>query len=169
MLNTGSIDPLRNFGFLIRDLSRLYARNFERHSVDLGLTLDQCKALCYLQRNEGISQVRLAYLTDIDPMTLGRLLERMAADGLIERRPDPSDGRAHQLFLLNQSSPVLEEIWRVSDDSRAESMAGLSGTEREQLLHLLQRLHVNLDELIPGAADRIGGASKNKKLTVAKS
>jgi hypothetical protein len=44
----------------------------------------------------------------------------------------------------------------------------LSGTEREQLLHLLQRLHVNLDELIPGAADRIGGASKNKKLTVAK-
>ena len=65
---------MRNFGFLIRDLSRLYARNFERHSVDLGLTLDQCKALCYLQRNEGISQVRLAYLTDIDPMTLGRLL-----------------------------------------------------------------------------------------------
>jgi hypothetical protein len=30
------------------------------------------------------------------------------------------------------------------------------------LLLLLQRLHVNLDELIPGAADRIGGASKNK-------
>src|SRR5450759_1266799 len=83
------MDPFRHFGFLLKDVSRLYSRNFERHATELNLTLAQCKVLSYLQRNEGISQVRLAYLTDTDPMTLVRILDRMERDGLIERRPDP--------------------------------------------------------------------------------
>ena len=49
-------DRHRNLGFLMRDVSRLYAKSFERRAVDLQLTMAQCKVLCYLQRNEGISQ-----------------------------------------------------------------------------------------------------------------
>ena len=44
------MDPLRNFGFLLKDVSRLYSRNFERHATELNLTLAQCKVLCYAQR-----------------------------------------------------------------------------------------------------------------------
>jgi MarR family transcriptional regulator for hemolysin len=145
-------DPIRNFGFLLRDLSRLYALNFERHGAELNLTLAQCRVLCYLQRNEGISQAWLASLTDTDPMTLTRILGRMEADGLIEREADPADRRAHRLFLRQPALPVLEEIWRISDRARAESLSGLSAAERTQLMELMQRLQSNLESLMPDSA-----------------
>ncbi len=162
MAGPKTTDPLRQFGFLLKDVSRLYSRNFERHAVDLGLTLDQCKVLAQLQRNEGLSQARLAYLTDTDPMTLGRLLDRMEADGLVERRPDPDDRRARSLYLQPAALPVLDDIWRHSDSARGESLAGLGAAERAQLMALMQRVQANLDALMPGTADRGGGPAPKK-------
>ena len=161
-----TIDPLRNFGFLLKDVSRLYSRNFERQSAALGLTLAQCKVLSHLQRNEGISQVRLAEISDTDPMTLGRLLDRMVADGLIERSTDPGDRRARRLFLQADALPVIDEIRRLSDNARAQSLAGLNAADRAQLMRLMQHLHANLDALMPGAADSHAArpASKNLRL-----
>jgi DNA-binding MarR family transcriptional regulator len=142
------VDPLRNFGFLLREVSNLSALNFERHSVELGLSLAQCKVLAYLQRNEGISQVRLAELTDTDPMTLARTLERMEGDGWVERRPDPADRRARTLFLKPKAMGTLQEIWRVSDRARADAMSGLSAADRSQLMGLLERVRSNLSTVL---------------------
>ena len=153
------MDPLRNFGFLLKDVSRLYSLNFQRHATDLNLTLPQCKVLCYLQRNEGISQAQLAYLTDTDPMTLVRILDRMERDGLIERRPDPTDRRARRLYLQAPALPVLKEIWRVSDRARAESFSRMPVADRAQLLSLMQQMHSNLEALLPGATDAPSAAA----------
>ncbi len=138
------MDPLRKFGFLVREVSSLSSINFERHSTGLGLTLAQCKVLAYLQRCEGISQKRLAELTDTDPMTLARTLERMEADGWIERKPDPADRRARALFLRPQGLKLLQGIWKVSDRARADAMSGLSAADRAQLMELLERVRCNL-------------------------
>ena len=77
----------------------------------------------------------------------------MEGEGLLERRPDPTDARARSLYLQAAATPVLQEIWRLSDRSRAEALAGLATAERNQLVKLLQHIHANLDDLIPGAAD----------------
>ncbi|MDB5988132.1 MAG: Transcriptional regulator, MarR family [Nevskia sp.] len=145
------MNRLRNFGFLLKDVSRLSGLNFEREAVGLNLTLAQCKVLIYLQRNEGISQVRLAERTDTDPMTLVRTLDRMERDGLIERRQDPADRRARRLFMTTAAEPVVAEIWRIAARARAASLAGLSPAERVQLVSLLERVHDNLTTLVPGA------------------
>ncbi len=164
-----ALDPLRDFGFLLKDVARLHTRNFERHSSDsggthAGLTLSQCKVLSYLQRNEGISKARLAELTDTDPMTLGRLLARMADDGLIEQRLDPADRRAHCLYLKpDKAQRVLQEIWRIADRSRAESLVGLSAADRSQLMVLLRRIQSNLDALMPGFADKASGVETHTR------
>lgn len=157
------MDLLRNFGFLLKDLSRLFSLNFERHATELSLNLTQCRVLCYIEANEGITQVRLAYLSDTDPMTLVRILNRMEEDGLIERRDDPADRRARRLFLRAPAFPVLEEIWHCSDCARAETLSGLSAAERAQLVKLMQRVHANLDALIPGAADTCGVAHRQTR------
>ena len=145
------MDRLRNFGFLLKDVSRLSGLNFEREAVGLNLNLAQCKVLINLQRNEGISQVRLAELTDTDPMTLVRTLDRLERDGLIERQQDPADRRARRLFTTAAAEPVLAEIWRIAARARAASLAGLSPAERLQLVGLLERVHANLTTLLPGA------------------
>jgi MarR family transcriptional regulator, transcriptional regulator for hemolysin len=138
-------DALRGLGFLIRDVSRLNARNFERHAAGLGLTLAQCRALCYVQRFEGASQARLAEWSDTDPMTLGRVLLRMEVEGYIERRAHPNDGRAHCLHLTPKAAPVLARIWRLADRSLEEALSGLQASERDQLLLLLGRVRNNLE------------------------
>lgn len=138
------MDRLRNFGFLIKTLERLYKKRFETLAQEHSLTLPQCKVLFNLARNEGISQKRLAELAEVEPMTLVRILDRMEADGWMERRPDPVDRRARSLYLTAAASPVLEQIDKVSAQMRAEALHGLSADERTQLMKLLERVHANM-------------------------
>jgi MarR family transcriptional regulator for hemolysin len=143
----GAVDRVRNFGFLMRDVSRLYVAYFQRFARELELTLPQCKVLGHLSRNEGISQARLAELSDTDPMTLVRTLDRMQQDEWIERRADPSDRRAHRLYLREAAKPILNRMWKIADQCRQEAMASLSPAEREQLIELLERVHATLSAL----------------------
>jgi MarR family transcriptional regulator for hemolysin len=140
-------DRLRNFGFLVKDVYRLYAKHFERHASEIGLTLSQCKVLGHLSRNEGISQARLAELTDTDPMTLVRTLDRMQQDQWIERRPDPEDRRAHRLYLREAARPIVNRMWKLADQARQEALSPLNPIEREQLVGLLERVQGALLQL----------------------
>ena len=144
---TVAADRLRNFGFLVKDVYRLYAKHFERHASEIGLTLSQCKVLGHLSRNDGISQARLAELTDTDPMTLVRTLDRVQQDEWIERRPDPEDRRAHRLYLREAARPIMHRMWKLADQARQEALSALSPTEREQLVGLLERVQGALLQL----------------------
>ena len=142
-------------GFLLKDVTRLYTRRFEERAQALSLTLPQCKALTYLARNEGVSQKRLAELIEIDPMSLVRILDRMEADGWVERRADPQDRRARCLVVTDQARPIIELVWQIVAETRAEALAGLTDPERAQLMSLLERAHVNLLALSPlGESER---------------
>jgi len=137
-------DRLRNFGFLLKEVSRRYVNRFEVRAREISLNLAQAKALVRLEKNEGVSQARLAELAEVDPMTMVRILDRMEAEGLLERRPDPADRRARCLFLTAKARPILSEIWRLSDEIRAELFAGVSKAERDQFMAVLERLYNNI-------------------------
>ena len=139
---------LRNLGFLIKDVARLYVKYFERQATQHGLTLGHCKVLMMLSRNQGATQAKLAELSETDPMTLVRTLDRMEGDGWLERQPDPEDRRAHRLYLKPAAKPLIEDIQRLGDKARAEVLAGLSNEERLQLLELIERVHANLTQLV---------------------
>src|SRR5487761_1460267 len=128
------MDLNRQLGFLLKDASRRYTRRFEERAQALSLTLPQCRALLYLENNEGVSQKRLSELTEIDPMTLVRILDRMEADGWVQRRFDPADRRAHTVWLTADSKPILDHIARLISETRAEALQGLSNDERAKLL-----------------------------------
>jgi MarR family transcriptional regulator, transcriptional regulator for hemolysin len=142
------MDQVRNFGFLVKDVYRLWVRHFEQRAAQLGMSLTQCKVLVYLSRNEGTTQARLAELSDTDPMTLVRVLDRMERDGWIERRADPADRRAYRLFRKPPSDPVLSEITRIAEKARAEGLAGLSAEQREQMVEMLDHVRRNLSALV---------------------
>jgi len=138
------MDRLRNFGFLLRNVSNRYVLRFEQRAREISLTLAQCKALVRLEKNEGISQAGLAQLADIEPMTMVRILDRMEADGLLERRPDPADRRARRLYLTGKAKPLLDEIWHLAELTRAETFAGISRKDREAFIDMLERMHRNV-------------------------
>jgi DNA-binding MarR family transcriptional regulator len=156
------MDRLRNFGFLLKDVSRRYVLRFEQRARAISLTLSQCKVLVRLERNEGVSQARLAELAELEPMAMVRILDRMEADGLLERRPDPADRRARRLYLTRKAKPLLDRIWRVSELTRAETLEGISRQDREAFMALLERMHANIcaiedqpvEAVLAGAAGR---------------
>ena len=154
------MDIARNFGFLFSEVSRRYVQRFERKAQKMSLTLPTCKVLAYLERNAGISQARLAELTNIEPMTVVRILDRMEAEGLVERRQDPIDRRAHCLCLTSQAKPALDEIGRLADQTRAEIFAGVSQAERTAFLHVLERLAHNLRVLEEPSIDGDPGVAQ---------
>ena len=88
-------------------------------------------------------------------MTMVRILDRMEADGLLERRPDPADRRARRLYLTSRASPLLDEIWRVSELTRAETFAGIKRQDREAFMQLLERMHGNVCALEDKPVDAV--------------
>ena len=153
------MDRLRNFGFLLAELNRRYVRLFERLAQGTGLNLTTCRVLAYLERHQGVSQTRLAELAGIEPMALVRVLDRLQAEGLVRRQPDPEDRRAHRLELCAAAQPVLQRIRQLSQRAREQVFAGIEPAERESFLLLLERLTDNLEVgHAPPAARRARGA-----------
>jgi MarR family transcriptional regulator, transcriptional regulator for hemolysin len=137
-------DDLTYFGSLLTAVSALYVSHFHRGAREVGMTPLQCRLLDVLSRNEGISQVRLAQLTDTDPMTVTHKLDCIQPGAWIERLSDPDDRRAHRLYLRAAAAPILTRMWKIADQSRRQALEGLSPREREQLVILLERVRGRL-------------------------
>ncbi|HEY5607638.1 MAG TPA: MarR family transcriptional regulator [Alphaproteobacteria bacterium] len=137
-------DPNRVFGFLMTDITRLMRRDFARRAQPLDMTEGQWRVLARLSGNQGLSQAALAELMDVQPITLVRLIDRLEAAGLVERRPAPKDRRAFQLYLTPKAQPIIDRIWDFAHQTREEAMAGLSPAAREQLIDTLIRIKANL-------------------------
>jgi DNA-binding MarR family transcriptional regulator len=155
------VDPLRNFGFLLGELGRKYVQRFEQNARELGLTLPQCKVLVFLEKNQGMNQAKLAELADIEPMSMVRILDRMESNGLLVRRADPGDRRARCLYLTPKATPLLDEIWRLSDLTRSEIFFGIGRESRTALLKMMERMHDNITSVVGIAA--AGGAPRRTR------
>ena len=83
--------PIENFGFLIHDVARLMRRDFNRKVQDLGLTQAQWQILVRILHMEGARQSQIADVLEMQPISVARMVDRMAAAGWVERRPDPQD------------------------------------------------------------------------------
>jgi DNA-binding MarR family transcriptional regulator len=138
------MDWHRDLGFLLYAVGHLYTRRFEGRARELSLRLAQCKALAVLANCEGVSQRRLAEISEIDPVRLGRILDRLEVVGWTERRSDPRDRRAHVLVLTQSAKPVVERAWEMGRDTSAEALKGVTSDELHLLMDLLVRVHANL-------------------------
>jgi MarR family transcriptional regulator for hemolysin len=139
----------RRFSFILKDVNSLYVQRFEQHAASFGLTLPQCRTLMRLSENEGISQVKLAELSDLEPMTLVRILDRMEAEGWLERRTDSRDRRVRCLYLTNKGKPLLEVIRRLMDLTSSDAFSGISKEKSEMLTEVLDKVRDNLLSVAP--------------------
>jgi MarR family transcriptional regulator for hemolysin len=144
-----NLNPLRSFGFLLRDTTSRYVERFEQRAGALGLTLPQCKVLVYLADREGISQAQLAELTVLEPMTLVRTLDYLESHGLSERRSDPADRRARRLYLKPKGKALVVDIWHLVDLTRREAFAGIPRKHVNLVIELLEKIQNNFISLEP--------------------
>jgi DNA-binding MarR family transcriptional regulator len=136
----------RRLGFLLHDIARLMRKRFDARARGFGLTRAQWQALAYLRRQEGINQSGLAEALDLEPITVGRLIDRMEEAGWVERRADATDRRVHRLHMTDRARPMVAHLEAIADDLTEEAFTGLPRPERDRFLEQLSRIRVNLSE-----------------------
>jgi MarR family transcriptional regulator for hemolysin len=133
-------------GFLLHEVARLLRRRFEQNARSSGLTRSQWQVLTYLAQNEGINQARLAELIEIEPITLGRIADKLETLMLIKRKPHPTDRRRWLLHLMPAAGSRLEQAGEYGDVTRNEALAGVSEADRQHLLKTLEAMKANLTQ-----------------------
>lgn len=92
---------------LLGDVGRLIRVEADRRARVHGLTRAQWLILARVQNAPGMSQRELAELLEVEPITVGRLVDRLEESALVERRPDPQDRRIWRLHLRPAGAEVL--------------------------------------------------------------
>ena len=134
----------RNFGFLVHDIARLMRTNYDRRVRRLGLTRSQWWVITNLYRNDGLTQSELAETLDIERASLGRLLDRLEANGWVHREPCSRDRRAKRVRLASEVGPVMREMRVIAADLRRDAMSGFTLNEQEAFVDVLLAIKSNL-------------------------
>src|SRR6201993_3573714 len=92
------------------DVARLMRTRFDRWARTYGMTRAQGIILARLARQPGMTQNEMAGMCEVEPITIGRLVDRLEARGLLERRLDPADRRIRRLHLLPAAKEILAKI-----------------------------------------------------------
>jgi DNA-binding MarR family transcriptional regulator len=136
-----------SFGYTVADVTRLFRRVFDRRSAELGLTRAQWLALSRIERAQGMTQTELAQELDLEPIAVGRVIDRLQAAGFIERRADPGDRRCWRLHLAAKSEAVMSDMKRIADELREEVLAGVSAEDLATTMRVMATVKETLNHL----------------------
>ena len=134
-LNSPTLDPSTlnspalnspTLGFLLHEVARLLKRRFEQNARGSGLTRSQWQVLAYLAQNEGIHQSGLAELLEIEPITLGRIVDKLEAQGL--GRAASASVRSGGSGVLHLTAAGTSENWSSSGSSEKSPARGARRT-----------------------------------------
>lgn len=135
---------MENLGYLLGDSSRLLRYDFDDRVRMVGVTGPQARLLLNLARSEGENQGFFADALEVEPITLCRMVDRMAEAGLIERRRDPADRRAWRLHLTERSRPMIARLRECVDALVEDMMQGVDAAERGAFAQTLIAIRANL-------------------------
>ncbi len=138
-----------NVGTLLAQVSRLMRRNFDERARGIGVTRPQWQVLSLLKLHAGSNQGTLAEMLEVEPITLGRMIDRLQEAALVERRADPSDRRAWRIYLTEKGEGLLGKLRPFGVETLNLALEGLSDTERKQFLESLARVRTNLSRKAP--------------------
>jgi MarR family transcriptional regulator for hemolysin len=138
-------------GAVIADVARLLRTAFDRRVRTLGITRAQWLVLTRLHRHPGVSQSELADLMEVERASAGRMIDRLEANGWVERRAQNGDRRVKRVYLTPEAERVHRRIWRVAEATVDDALADLSVREGAQLRALLGRVKKNLVAVVDGA------------------
>jgi MarR family transcriptional regulator for hemolysin len=144
----------REFAFTIMDVARLLKTYADQRARQFGISRAQWAVLIRIDRSEGLKQTELADMLDLQPITLTRLLDRLAENGLIERRSDPNDRRANRLYLMPAAKPLLDRLSDLGADMMEIVLDGISAASIERTLKELGSVKDNLRAAIARNANQ---------------
>ncbi|MGA7436960.1 MAG: MarR family transcriptional regulator [Luteibacter sp.] len=140
-------DVLSTPGHLISLAARGFARLSEARLKPLGFGVGHVPILVALQNGKANTQRDLARFAKVEQPPMAQMLVRMQRDGLIERRPDPADGRSSLVTLTKTAKQRLPKATTTLFAGNREALGGFSDAEAAQFIDMLKRVIANLDQI----------------------
>ena len=140
-------ESLKEVAWELGETSRVLRRYFNRQAAVLGATSSQWRAMFRLSREPGMKQVELAERLDVEPITAGRIIDRLEHAGLVERRRDPVDRRSWRLYLTDSADPLIERLKVLAEECLSGAMAGIDEEEMASMRATLARIRENMSAI----------------------
>ena len=150
-----SIDLKKQFITQLIESSRLLRNYVDHRAKSRGTTRAQWIVLFRLREQEGLSQVDLADVLELQPISLVRLLDRLVEHGLVERRSDPRDRRANRLFLTASGRQLADDLDSLRDAIATDVFQGVPTATLETSLKTLRDVKDRIKTLADPAASNV--------------
>ncbi len=135
-----SLDLKKQIVSQLVETSRLLRNYIDHRAKGRGTTRAQWIVLFRLREQEGLSQVDLAEVLELQPISLVRLLDRLVEHGLVERRSDPRDRRANRLFLTPAGRKLVGNLDGLRDAIATDVLQGVPIAALETSLKALREI-----------------------------
>src|ERR1700761_1301810 len=148
-----SLDLKRQFIAQLVESSRLLRNYVDHRAKSRGTTRAQWIVLFRLREQEGLSQVDLAEVLELQPISLVRLLDRLVEHGLVERRSDPRDRRANRLFLTPAGRQLADDLDSLREEIATDVLQGIPAASIETSLRALRDVKDRIKTLAEPSAN----------------
>lgn len=133
----------RSISLRVNVLARLLRNIFDRKVSDLSITRSQWQMIVVVARKPGVTQRTTAEALEISEASAGRLIDRLCADGLLERRERDDDRRARAVYITEKAEPLLATLAEIATVNEERLFKGFSEQELASLESYLDRMHHN--------------------------
>ena len=127
-------------GYLFRRMQQIAVAIFMEECRAYDLTPVQFAALVAIHTHPAIDATRLSAVIAFDRSTLGNVIERIEAKGLVVRKASPDDRRTKLLYLTRSGAALLRDIVPAVDRAQARMLQPLKPADRKTLMALLGQL-----------------------------
>ena len=118
--------------------------SFDQRVERSGLTRASWQLIAAVARNPGATQRLIAEALEVREITAGRLIDKLCAEGVLERREHPQDRRAYCVYLTSDAQPMLDKIDELAKVHEADIFAGFATADLDRLDELLEGIARNL-------------------------
>ncbi len=141
----GHLVRQESLGYQVNHLARLMAQALRERIESMGVAPGQFAQLLALYEEDGLTQRELCERVRIEQPTMASTLRRMERDGLVERVPDPADGRSARVLLTDRSRRLEKDLVAAARTVNCDATRGLSRTETSTLMGSLTHVIANLE------------------------
>lgn len=146
-------DQMRNASLKLTIIARQLRAHFDQSVVRLGVTRSQWTVIAAVARYPGATQRTIANLLEIAEASAGRQIDRMCADGLLERRPKDDDRRAHAVFLSEAGQKITSTLAGIARANEEIAFAGFNPDDLERFNAMLDMISENIGKTAPTGDD----------------
>lgn len=140
-----SANTKRNISLKMTVMARQLRKQFDHDLESFGVTRSQWTAIAVVARRPGATQRIIAETLDMSEAAAGRLIDKLCAEGLLERQAKADDKRAWCVSLTPAALPILDQVSGVAARLEEHTFRGFEESELNQLSALLDRLYANIN------------------------